>query len=518
MRFSTPPVFTTLVADFQKNGISWDQGDILIEVIEVKTLRTLNQIVRTILIIVVLVTGFQVAGSDADSLARAKGIVLFIGDGMGINQLRSAAIYSQKVLGKPLAIDSIATRGVTTTHSANSKVTDSAAAATALYSGHKADNGAINILPDGRKAFTIGHAAKKAGLSVGVVSTSRLTDATPAAVLGHSARRGDENLIARQIAEFEPDVALGGGLRHFIPQSQEGSKRRDDKNLVEAMKGKGYRYVTTGSELKAIDASVTGRLLGLFAASNMAYELDRLNVPELGMQPDLTAMTQAALSILERNTRGFFVMIEGGRIDHACHSHDIKASIDDTLALDAAVKLALEYQKTHPYILVLVTADHETGGLGLGSGPEYSLDMAAVQPIRNSLEYLSKRILKQPAGLEAIIKSGGFDLTDRERVLLSKCHPETGSDAVTEPCLCKRTSLGSDFSWIICALGLIETDRARISWASTGHTAQPVITYASGPGEEEFSGYYDNTDLAKKMARLLGLALDAPASVFNTTP
>jgi alkaline phosphatase len=407
---------------------------------------------------------------------------------------------------------------MTTTYSADSEVTDSASASTALYSGYKANNGVIGILPDGRKVFTIGHAAKKAGLSVGVVTTTRLTHATPAALYSHSAHRDDENFIAEQVSQFEPDVAMGGGIGNFVPRSQEGSKRKDDKNLIEVMKGKGYKYVTTGSDLKTLEPAVTGKLLGLFATSHMAYELDRLNVPELANQPDLAAMTKAALSVLERNPRGFFVMVEGGRIDHACHSHDIKASIYDTLALDAAVKVVLEYQKTHPDVLVLVTADHETGGLGLGSGTEYSLDIAALQPIRNSLEYLHKKILKQPADLEAILESGGFNLTERDLVLLSKYPPETGPDSVSELSAHKGKIKEYIFSWIHYALGLIESDRTRIGWTAFVHTAQPVITYAVGPGEEEFSGYYDNADIAKKMAKLLGLVLDPPESNLKTKP
>ena len=481
-------------------------------------MKTFNRIVWIALIIAVLVTGTPVSGSGAELAGHPKGIILFIGDGMGINQLRSAAIFSQRVRSAPLAIDSIATRGMTTTYSADSDITDSAAAATALYSGHKVNNGVINILPDGRQLFTIGQAAKKAGLSVGVVSTTRITHATPAALYSRSLQRDDEDFIARQLPEFEPDVAMGGGLRHFLPRGREGSKRKDDKDLVEVMRSKGYRYVTNISDLKALDPAVTPRLLGLFSLSHMAYELDRLNVPELGNQPDLAAMTTAALSILERNPRGFFVMVEAGRIDHACHSHDIAASIHDTLALDAAVRAALEYRKTHPEVLVLVTADHETGGLGLGSGTEYRLDIAAVQPIRNSLEYLHRAILKEPGALDATLKSGGFKVTDKERAFLGKYPAETNPDAVPELSAYKQKIRKYVFSWIHYALGTIESDRSRIGWTAFVHTAQPVITYAVGPGAEEFSGLYDNTDIARKMAKLLGLVLAPPESGSNRKP
>jgi len=142
-----------------------------------------------------------------------------------------------------------------------------------------------------------------------------VTHATHAGVYSRSPNRDDENFIAEQLPELELDVAMGGGLTHFIPQSREGSKRKDDKNLVEAMKGKGYKFVSSSADLKSLDPSVTPKLLGLFAMSHMAYELDRQNVPEFKNQPDLAEITKAALSILERNPRGFFVMIEGGRIE-----------------------------------------------------------------------------------------------------------------------------------------------------------------------------------------------------------
>jgi len=484
---------------------------------EDKNLKTWNRVIRIALIMVVLTAGLPAIGSGADSAPHAKGVILFIGDGMGINQVRSAAIYSQKVLNKPLAIDSIANRGTTTTYSANSEVTDSAAAATALYSGHKVNNGAINVLPNGSPVFSIAHAAKQAGLSVGVLTTTRLTHATPAGAYGRVQHRDEENLLAEQLVEFEPEVAMGGGIRHFIPQDADGSKRKDDKNLIEVMQGKGYNYAGSSSDLKAIDPAGTSKLVGLFAMSHMAYELDRQHVPDLGKQPDLAEMTKVALSILERNPHGFFLVVEGGRIDHACHSHDIKASIYDTLAFDEAVKTGLEFQKKHPDVLVLVTADHETGGMGLGNGIDYALDITALRPIVNTIEYINKKIQKHPGDLETILKSGGYDLTEEERALFFKYPPETQPDAIPELNPYSGKIDRYLFSWIHYALGLIQTQRSRVGWTSFVHTAQPVITYAVGPGADRFSGHFDNTDIPKKMAKLMGLVLAPPAPDSGTT-
>ena len=466
------------------------------------------------IIILALAIGMNtVSAAETGGLQKAKSIILLIGDGMGINQVRSADLYSRYIPNRSLAINSIRTLGITTTHSADSEVTDSSSAATALYAGHKINNSVINILPDGRDVFTIGHAAKKAGLSVGAVTTTRITHATPAALYSRSPDRDCEAYIAEQLPEFSPEVALGGGQQYFIPQNETGSKRKDATNLLEVMKSKGYKYVTNKDELKALDPK-TDKLLGLFAASHMDYALDRENEPALGAQPSLADMTEAALSILEENPKGFFIMIEGGRIDHACHGHDIKASIYETLDFDLAVKAALEFQKKHPDVLVIVTADHETGGLGLGRGAEYALAMKTLEPIKNSLEYLNKKIKKDPAKIDQYIKEAGFELTEKERELLLKHLPGTPASGVPE--LGRYPKIDDYvFSWIHNALGAIESERCKIGWTSFAHTAQPVITRAVGPGEAEFSGSYDNTDIAKKMAKLLGLTLEQPVMRTN---
>ena len=473
-------------------------------------MKTCVRFVRVMaLCAIVIVTAAN--GAYAADAPHVTGIIMLIGDGMGINQVGSASIYARKVSGKSLAIDSIQTRGTTTTYSASSGVTDSAAAATALYTGHKANNGAINILPDKAKAYTIGEAAKKAGMAVGFITTARITDATPAGIYGHVPDRKMENLLADQLVEFMPDVAMGGSLRHFIPKGEKKSKREDDKNLVEAMKTKGYTYVAHAANLKAVDLAKCEKLFGLFAMSNMAYDIDRQNDAKLGAQPTIADMTRATLAIVARNPKGFFVMIEGGRIDHACHTHDLKASIEDTIAFDAAVEAALDFQKSHPDVLVLVTADHETGGLGLGRGAEYACNVPAVEPIKHSLEYITKHVEKNPDKVADIVKSAGFELTEAEQAILAKNAAETKTGSVVQFTDGDPKTYDKYASpWISYALGQIESERAKVGWTTYAHTEQPVITYAAGPGSSEFSGHYDNTDIAKKMAKLLGVTLEAP--------
>jgi alkaline phosphatase len=470
--------------------------------------------VTTIAIVLVFTINF-VACAESNSLEKAKGVILLIGDGMGINQVKSAGIYSQRILGKDLAINTIQTSGLTTTHAANSKVTDSAAAATALYSGYKTNTGQLNILPDGRKVFNVAAAAKKAGLSVGVVSTTRLTDATPAAVYGSSARRDCEAYIAGQLPEFSPDVVLGGGGAYFVPSSQKGSKRTDQKDIIELMKGRGYRFVENNSELKAVNPESVDKLFGLFSLSNMAYVIDREGHKALSNQPNLADMTRIALSIVGRNSKGFFIMIEGGRIDHACHNQDIKTVIAETLDFDAAVGEALSYQKTHPDVLVIVTADHETGGLIQRDGDQFTIDPVPLEPIKRSLTYLEDKIKTAPDQQDAILKSAGLNLTEEEAELLKNNQTKaledkpSGNGDRTKHKFAKPATLD--------ALSVITSSRARVNWTTFGHTEQPVMTKAAGPGEKLFSGSYDNTDIAKKIAELLNLSLPIPALEADQT-
>jgi alkaline phosphatase len=275
------------------------------------------------------------------------------------------------------------------------------------------------------------------------------------------------------------------------------------------MKKDGYTYVGNKNELQAVDPNATSKLLGLFAGSHLSYDLDRQNVEELKSEPTLADMTRTALAILAKNPKGFFLMVEGGRIDHACHLHDIKASIFETLAFDEAVKAALDFQKAHPEVLVIVTADHETSGLGLGTGTHYGIDFKSLVPIKNSLEYITKKMSKDPMNASNLLKTAGFEFSDQEKALLSKYPPDMKPS---------QTAEFADFpkidrympAWILVALGTIESDRAKIGWTSYVHTAQPVITFASGPGAKEFEGAYDNTDIPKKIAKLLGLTLKPP--------
>ncbi|MBN1235365.1 MAG: alkaline phosphatase [Methanotrichaceae archaeon] len=399
---------------------------------------------------------FGIADDLAGRNALAKNVILLIGDGMGFPQLTLARIDKagenlSEYASVELFMDRMEQSGYVSTFSANSFVTDSAPASTAMATGHKTNNGVISqdetAIPkemDGKNLTTILEMAENAGLSTGLITTTRITHATPAAFYAHVDNRDNESEIADQLSKSNVEVILGGGLQYFVgknetdPTGKEG-KRNDDRNLLADFESQGYALVYNGSAFQKIDANKTEKLLGLFESSHMQYELERSSSQE--MDPSLAEMTKKATAILSKNARGFFLMVEGGRIDHAGHERNLSKIAVDTLAFDEAVREALDFASKNNDTLVVVTADHECGGLVL-----------------------------QPMDLE-VYEEGSID-------------PIFASGTA-------RTS-GPRYDFIT------EMDEAT-------HTAVDVPVMASGPGAEKVShGKLDNTQIFEIMKEALG--------------
>jgi alkaline phosphatase len=341
-----------------------------------------------------------------EKVENVKNIILLIGDGMSFGQRELARLSTAGKNGK-LNMERFPVTGIIKTNSANSLVTDSAAAATAMASGIKTDNGKIGMDPDGIKYMTVLETAKEKSMSTGLIATSSITHATPACFGAHVKNRDNETDIAKQLVENKINVLFGGGRKYFLPK-KEGGRRNDGINLIEQAQSKGYAYITTTKEMSGIDEHY---VLGLF-------QEDELNTtPD---EPALSELTEKALEILNRNATGFFLMVEGSQIDWASHEHNEKDTIKQTIDFDKAVKAAKDFAERDRQTLVIVTADHETGGL-----------IVTARENSNTIE---------------------------------------------------------------------------LKWTSYGHSAMPVPVFAFGPGAEVFTGVYDNTELAKKMAQLLGIS------------
>ena len=319
-----------------------------------------------------------------------RNMIFMVSDGMGPASLSLTRSWKQYESGLPiddvLVLDQYMI-GSSRTRSTSSLVTDSAAGATAFSCGAKSYNGAISVLPDHSPCGTVLEAAKKAGYMTGLVVTTRITDATPACFASHANRREYEDLIAEQEVGYYPlgrqvDLLMGGGRCHFLPNTTEGSCRADGKDVVEMAKKNGFRYIDNRKELDDLTdlgKSIELPMLALFADHDIPYEIDRIHMADT--YPSQAEMTKAALNALSAATKdsdkGFFIMIEGSRVDHAGHDNDPAAQVREVMAHDQAFAAALDFlQKDETEGVLVSTSDHETGGLSTAyqlhdSYPEY---------------------------------------------------------------------------------------------------------------------------------------------------
>jgi alkaline phosphatase len=288
----------------------------------------------------------------ASAFGAPKNIIFMIGDGMGIAHVSAARIVTGG-LGSKLAMDSMPISGFVTTYSANSSVTDSAAAATALATGVKTNNGVIGQDPKGQRLKSILEAAREIGKSTGLVTTTAITEATPAGFGAHVKSRGEQVEIAEQLLAGRIDVLLGGGRAYFMPKSKEGSWRTDEQDLFAKASTLGYKLAGTVDELSAAKGP---KVIGLFAPGNLTTQ---------SPEPPLTALTTKATASLSQNKKGFFLMVEGGQIDSYAHSNDFDGMIRQLTEFDRSVAAAIDFARRDGNTLVIVTADHETGGLTL---------------------------------------------------------------------------------------------------------------------------------------------------------
>ncbi len=295
-------------------------------------------------------------------------IILLIGDGMGRGQLDAASLFKYGAIDSLQMFD-LPAHGIITTSSPTG-ITDSAASATAMATGAFTVNGRVGLDLDSEPVQNLVELAKAHNMATGIVTTTRIAHATPACFSAHVPSRGQYDDIAEQLAELQPNVILGGGTLEF-------ERRRDGRDLSAELADKGYQVVHTASELSALALAgpdeLNGDLLGLFADGHIPYVVDRV----LGNEyPSLVDMTQAALSRLDSDPDGFFLMVEGGRIDHAGHANNLSRNIGETIAFDNTIQSVMDWAEGRDDITILVTADHETGGLtvlkemGIGNLPE----------------------------------------------------------------------------------------------------------------------------------------------------
>ena len=275
-----------------------------------------------------------------------RNVILMIGDGMSLNHMYAAYTVNKG----SLAIERCQFVGLAKTHSANRYVTDSAAAGTAISCGEKTDNGMLGVRPDGSRLKSMLEYAADNDLATGVVVTCELTHATPAAFVAHVNGRSENENIAMDFARSKINVAIGGGRKYF-------EDRTDNQNVTDLMKAKGFRVAYTMDEVKATQE---GNLLALLAEVGLeAYPARGEMLPEA---------VDVAINILNQHKKGFFLMVEGSQIDWAAHDNDQERTVNEVLDFDRAVKAAFDFAERDGQTLVIVTADHDTGGMGIANG------------------------------------------------------------------------------------------------------------------------------------------------------
>ncbi|MET0851894.1 MAG: alkaline phosphatase [Candidatus Rokuibacteriota bacterium] len=442
----------------------------------------------------------------ASSLATAaelpRNIIIMFADGAASTQFDFGR-YSSKVLRQqPFATTDVVLRqgvvGLLATSPFGAYVTDSAAAASAMSIGVKVKNGAISITPDGASPPTVMEAAKAAGKRIGLVTTAAVYDATPAAFALHTMSRRDSQALVDQLLALEPEVLMGGGADYFLPATVPGGKRKDGRDVVAVFRARGYAVARNPAELTAASGA---RLLGLFSDDDMDFEIER----DPAREPTTAEMATAALKTLARQApNGFVLLVENENIDTAAHHNDAASLMRALWAFDDAVKVALEFQHQHPDTLVIVTGDHETGGFS----PTYALkDLSGVSAsnrfyagdehlrmlgrITLSFKGVKEKLGTQPSGavLDQVLAQHfpGFRLDPdlRELILGGKIDERNFSYSPQS------------------ALGRMVARQTGYYWGTSGHTPQPVLVGAIGPGAALFHGYQDNTDFAKHLHQLI---------------
>ncbi|KAF4982648.1 hypothetical protein FZEAL_1755 [Fusarium zealandicum] len=459
-----------------------------------------------------------------DAPSAKRNLVFMVSDGMGPASLSLTRSYRQYVNELPIDDTLVLDHhfwGTSRTRSSSSLVTDSAAGATAFSCGKKSYNGAIAVLPNHDPCGTVLQAAKRAGYHTGLVATTGITDATPGAFSAQVIVRAMEDDIAlQQVGEGvlgrSVDLMLGGGRCHFLASGTEGGCRADDRDVVKLAQEKyNWTYTDDRAGFDALKGGEKVKLpfLGLFAPYDIPFEIDRRNHNDV--YPSLSEMAKTALRALEKATedsdKGFFIMIEGSRIDHAGHINDPAAQVHEVLEYDATFKAVLDFIKQSKTETILVaTSDHETGGLATaiqepGHLPVYNWYPKVLANATASAEWLAAKLqkhitsastsgskkdkekLKKYINEELITRGLGISDASDEEVSLIADHPESA---------------------LVLFSGLISL-RAHIGWSTHGHTAVDVNIYSSGgPRPEALRGNVENTDVGKFLHNYLDVDVD----------
>ncbi|MEK5233152.1 alkaline phosphatase [Lysinibacillus sp. FSL K6-0232] len=445
--------------------------------------------------------------AQAAEVEKPTNVIMLVMDGSSNNAVTLSRWYK----GEGLAMDEILS-GAVRTYSAESAITDSAPAATALATGHKSNDKYVGVLPSVvnspgleqiaqedafRPVANVLEGAKQQGKATGLISTSEIQHATPAGFSAHATNRSQYDNIAEQQVYQNIDVVLGGGFDSLVPGELDDSAssfklgsvknaRKDGENLLNVLKQKNYHFVQTRDELLNTNAS---KIWGSFAPSDLAYDFDRTTTRP--SEPTLAEMTSKAINTLKKDEDGFFLFVEGSKVDWAAHANDTIGMISDILSFDDAVKEAVDFAKEDGNTLVIAVTDHGNSGITMGnantSGTYSSIPVSAyIDPLKKA----------------KMTVEGALSQLKEDRSNLVEVAALYGLDALTEDELATLQSAENLGNAMVKMLA----NRANIGFTTGGHTGDDVFLYSFGPSK--ITGLVENTDLAHAMAQFMDFDLN----------
>lgn len=396
-----------------------------------------------------------------------KNIIIMIGDGMGPAYTSAYRFYMDDPATEEVeetVFNRLLTGSASTFPAKDSGyVTDSAAAATALSSGVKTYNGAIGVDNHKQVVPTLLERAKAAGMATGVAVTSQVNHATPAAFLSHNESRGNYEELAESYLNTDAEVIMGGGQRYF------------PEDLRARFKAKGYQILT---EMDALAQTNKPHVLGLFADIHLPWVQDEPEADRLAI------LTAKSLELLSQSDKGFVLMVEGSMIDWAGHGNDIGAAMGEMRGFANAIEVAEQFVRNHPDTLLVITADHSTGGLTIGANKEYRWNPEVIRSMTATTAATATKAIADD-NWKPVVETGlGFKPTDKEWQQLDSARMQ-GHEALTK------------------ALRKVVDTHSNTGWTTAGHTGIDVEVFATGAGAGLFHGHQDNTDIANKLSGLL---------------
>lgn len=443
----------------------------------------------------------QAALYDALENGEAKNIIFLISDGMSSGTLNMADLFMQRMNGKRSnwvqhIMDGTFKRSMMDTASASSLVTDSAAGGSAWGGGHRVPNGSLNVGVNGEEYKPILQKFQSIGKAVGCVTTVPITHATPASFCVNEKSRKNQEGIALQYLDLKFDVMMGGGHEYFS-----AIEREDKKDIYGAFEEAGFDVAKSKNELREL-LDTEKPLLGVFNESALPFTVDQINEDKLQKTvPTLPEMTAVAIEKMKKNSNGFVLQVEGGKVDWAAHSNDTGGLIYDQVAFDDAVRVAMDFAREDGETLVIVTTDHGNANPGLFYGKDADRNFDRIKEFKHSNKWIMDGITKDTSPkmiIDLINFAQGYEISmEQAKYIKSLIDP------------LDEEELYDDYKKPFAELARIQKDYTSVGWADMHHSSDYVEVGAFGPGSELLPPYIENTFLHNMMLTAAGVATDA---------